>query len=133
MRQIESDNLVKIHELQSLEQEISIQTSMINKVSATLKAQLAKIEADIAELNIKKTEIDGKITSTQTKNWEIVSSDAQAKDEQEVRLIFDKIQEIAIVIFFGSLEKGFLPERWAEPGRTWEWHCRQVRFYYKQA
>jgi hypothetical protein len=73
---------------------------MINKVSATLKAQLAKIEADIAELIIKKTEIDGKIISTQTKNWEIVSSDAQAKDEEEVRLIFDKIQEIAIVIFF---------------------------------
>jgi hypothetical protein len=100
MRQIESDNLVKIHELQSLEQEISIQTTMINKVSATLKAQLARIEAEIAELNIKKSEIDGKIISTKKKNWEIVSSDAQAKDEEEVRLIFDKIQEIAIVIFF---------------------------------
>ena len=116
MRQIESDNLVKIHELQSLEQEISIQTTMINKVSATLKAQLARIEAEIAELNIKKSEIDGKIISTKKKNWEIVSSDAQAKDEEEVRLIFDKIQEIAIVIFFP-----FNGNRIFAQGMTWTW------------
>jgi len=49
MRQIESDNLVKIHELQTLEQDITIQTSALNKASHDLKAQLSKLESEIME------------------------------------------------------------------------------------
>jgi len=96
MRQIESDNLVKIHELQTLEQDITIQSSALNKSSHDLKSQLNKLENNIQELKTKKEIIEKKIMTTKKKNWQIVSSDAQEKDEKEVKIIFDKIRQLSV-------------------------------------
>ena len=97
MRQIESDNLVKIHELQTLEQDITVQNQAFNKSSTDLRAQLSKLESEIADLNHKKDNIEKKMSVTRQKNWQIVSSDAQEKDELEVKSIFAKIKQLAFV------------------------------------
>lgn len=69
MRQIESNNLVKIHELQTLEQDITYQNQAYNKSSKDLREQLAKLESEIVEAKVKKDEIEKKIIVTRQKNW----------------------------------------------------------------
>lgn len=102
MRKIESDNLNYIRNVQTLEEEINKQNTLVANTLGGQKEKLSKLNSDNNEIETRKEELEQQIRKMRQKNYAILSTGIEEKNEEDIQSMFDKIREAALVLLILS-------------------------------